>query len=238
MQQRFTTMARVTSILTLLLSLHTTSTTAKNPRPIEINRDVAIIGGGASGTYAAVRLREDLNKTVVVIEPRSNLGGHTSTYHIPGSNLTVDYGVQSYLPYGPATAFFARFGIATEIFAPERLTPLNVDVKTGKVLGDYQAPSANGTNEALARWLAITSKYRDYLEPGYWNFPLPEDIPADFLLPFEQFAKKEKIEDAVPRIAAISGVGYGGLRDILTLTVLQAFGASLTQGECHALPTF
>lgn len=30
--------------------------------------DVAIIGGGATGTYAAVRLREDFQKTVAVIE--------------------------------------------------------------------------------------------------------------------------------------------------------------------------
>ena len=40
-----------------------------------ITKDVAIIGGGASGTYAAVRLREDLNTTVVVIEEQNRLVG-------------------------------------------------------------------------------------------------------------------------------------------------------------------
>ena len=38
-----------------------------------ITRDVAIIGGGASGTYAAVRLREDFHTSVVVIEEQDHL---------------------------------------------------------------------------------------------------------------------------------------------------------------------
>jgi heterodisulfide reductase subunit A-like polyferredoxin len=44
-----------------------------------IERDVAIIGGGSAGTYAAVRLR-DLGKSVIVIEKDVVLGGHTDTY--------------------------------------------------------------------------------------------------------------------------------------------------------------
>lgn len=35
---------------------------------LPIYKDVAILGGGASGTYAAVRLREDYGKSVLVIE--------------------------------------------------------------------------------------------------------------------------------------------------------------------------
>lgn len=33
-----------------------------------IEKDVVILGGGAGGTHAAVRLREDYNKTVLVVE--------------------------------------------------------------------------------------------------------------------------------------------------------------------------
>ena len=38
-----------------------------------ISKDVAIIGGGASGSHAAVRLREDFGKSVVVIEKQGHL---------------------------------------------------------------------------------------------------------------------------------------------------------------------
>ena len=44
-----------------------------------IERDVAIIGGGSAGTYAAIRLK-DMSKSVVVIEKDGILGGHTDTY--------------------------------------------------------------------------------------------------------------------------------------------------------------
>ena len=38
-----------------------------------ITKDVAILGGGASGAHAAVRLREDLGKSIIVIEKQNRL---------------------------------------------------------------------------------------------------------------------------------------------------------------------
>ena len=38
-----------------------------------IERDVVIVGGGAAGSHAAVRLREDEGKSVVIIEKENNL---------------------------------------------------------------------------------------------------------------------------------------------------------------------
>ncbi|KAF2191713.1 FAD/NAD(P)-binding domain-containing protein [Zopfia rhizophila CBS 207.26] len=195
-----------------------------------ITRDVAIIGGGASGTYAAVRLREDLNTSIVVIEPQNRLGGHVETYTIPGTNTTIEFGVQSYIRYGPAPSFFERFGVDTITFASRRLTTINVDIETGKALAGYTPPPSNATTEAFKTWLQFVEKYEPFMEPGYWNFPPPDAIPADFLIPFGEFAKKQNIEAAVPRIAAISDVGAGGLKDALTLYVIQAFGAPITRG--------
>jgi len=197
-----------------------------------ITRDVAIIGGGASGTYAAVRLREDLNTSIVVIESANRLGGHVQTYNIPGTNTTIEYGVQSYISYGPALGFFQRFGIETVPFVSRRLTTVNVDIETGKTLGGYIAPSNNATTEAFQTWLTFVEKYEALVEPGYWNFPPPDRIPAEFLVPFPEFARKLKIEAAVPRIMAISGFGNEGhgLKNLLTMHVVQAFGAPVTRG--------
>ena len=55
--------------LTLALGL----SAAKPKCPKTIIRDVAIIGGGASGAHAAVRLREDFDKSVIVVETKDHL---------------------------------------------------------------------------------------------------------------------------------------------------------------------
>ena len=44
-----------------------------------IRKYVAIIGGGASGTYAAVRLREDYNTSIIVIEEMDRLVRYSSS---------------------------------------------------------------------------------------------------------------------------------------------------------------
>ena len=54
------------------LAIFGQNASAEKP-PLAITRDVAIVGGGASGAHAAVRLREDFGKSVVVIEKQSRL---------------------------------------------------------------------------------------------------------------------------------------------------------------------
>lgn len=43
--------------------------------PADIIKDVIILGGGASGSYAAVRLK-DSGKTVVLVEQKDHLASH------------------------------------------------------------------------------------------------------------------------------------------------------------------
>lgn len=44
-----------------------------NGSPDIIYRDVAVIGGGASGAYAAVRIRDDFHKSIALIEKQEIL---------------------------------------------------------------------------------------------------------------------------------------------------------------------
>ncbi|KAF2475225.1 FAD/NAD(P)-binding domain-containing protein [Lindgomyces ingoldianus] len=194
-----------------------------------INEDVAVLGGGASGTYAAVRLREDFNTSIVVIEQKARLGGHVDTYTIPGINTSVEYGVQTYFQYGAATDFFARFGVEIGVFPRRSLTPINVDISNGALLSAYTPPSMGATGDALATWVNLTEKYESIMEPGYWNFPAGHAIPPELLLPFGEYATKYNLAAAAPRIMAVSNVGIGGLKKVLTLYVMQAFGAPIAK---------
>lgn len=47
----------------------------KFPATHIIERDVAIVGGGASGAHAAVLLKEDFGKSIVVVEKQNRLVG-------------------------------------------------------------------------------------------------------------------------------------------------------------------
>ena len=82
-------MARLACSLTFLALVmssyaHTIDESKFKPEDI-VTRDVAIVGGGASGTYAAVRLK-DQGKTVALIERDDHLVGdsdsHTSVFTI------------------------------------------------------------------------------------------------------------------------------------------------------------
>ncbi|KAF2799326.1 FAD/NAD(P)-binding domain-containing protein [Melanomma pulvis-pyrius CBS 109.77] len=201
-----------------------------------ITKDVAIIGGGASGTYAAVRLREDFDTSIILIEKKPRLGGHVDTYVLPNNQTTIEYGVQSYIRYKGATDFFTRLGVDILPSNQRRLTSVNVDIETGKALTGYTPPTPNATTEALQRWLTLLEKYEAFMEPGYWNFPAPNSIPSDLLVPFGEFAKTHSLEDAAPRIMVVSNVGLGGLKDVLTLYVMQAFGAPITRGMLAPAP--
>jgi hypothetical protein len=58
-----------------------------------IQRDVCILGGGAAGTYAALRLR-DQGRSVVILERGDRLGGHAETFEDPDTGVPIDIGVQ------------------------------------------------------------------------------------------------------------------------------------------------
>ncbi|KAI9824477.1 MAG: hypothetical protein M1826_007340 [Phylliscum demangeonii] len=187
-----------------------------------ITRDVCVLGGGSSGTYSALRLR-DLGKSVVVIERKDRLGGHTNTYLDPVTNTTLDYGVVVYPKIDIVTKYFGRFQIPlTEaILSPPGVVSQNVNFRTGQPIPD--GPPENITNALLA-YGEQAAKYT-YLNAGFY---LPDPVPADLLLPFGEFVTKYGVEAAVPLIAEYAQ-GFGNLLRQPTLYLIKYFDYALLQ---------
>lgn len=76
-----------------LLALYTSVTTATFRYDEKIAKDIVIVGGGASGAYAAFRLREDYGKSIALIEKQGALVGSPFTCAEYGLMLPVIFPV-------------------------------------------------------------------------------------------------------------------------------------------------
>lgn len=185
-----------------------------------IFRDVAIIGGGASGTYAAIKLR-DQGKSVILIEKESVLGGHTNTYRDPKTGISVDYGVQVFHNQKIVKDFFNRLNvswtISTSVF--NMGNPKHLDPKTAKSL-PYTSPDPTAALIAYATQLA---KYPG-IERGFF---LPDPVPDDLLLPFGKFLEKYPDVLNATYTAFTFGQGLGDYLSQPTLYVFKNFGTDI-----------
>lgn len=75
-----------------------------------ISKDVAIIGGGSSGCYSAISLK-DKGKSVIVIEKKDRVGGNTETYIDPATGKPIDIGVLVFHNISVVTDYFNRFDV-------------------------------------------------------------------------------------------------------------------------------
>ncbi|RYP18443.1 hypothetical protein DL765_003955 [Monosporascus sp. GIB2] len=196
--------------------------------PRSITRDVVIIGGGASGAHAAVRLK-DMGQSIVLVEKQAILGGAVDTYTAPLAGTPVDYGVFSFIDYGNASAFLARLNISTAPTPQFVSATRYVDFTTGEELTSYVSPEWTDVAAALEVYLEQCEKYEHMLVPGLWEFPEGADIPEDLLMNFGEFAIKYGIEAALPSIFISTGLGVGRLADELTMTVMQTFGGQMAR---------
>lgn len=199
-----------------------------------IERDVCIIGGGASGVHAAVSLQE-LNKTVVVVERNSYLGGHAHTYQESG--LSVDIGVVVFQPIPEVLSFFQKFNVSLlNLNSPEASgnqpgQPANkslpaISYSTFSEVRDFRdgsiviptAPSAEDVGAAFAKFTEVLEQY-EYLLNGY---DLPDPVPEDLYIPFGAFIKKYNLEAAFPEIFRFSQ-GMGDLLHVSTIYAIKYF---------------
>ncbi|EXA32073.1 hypothetical protein FOVG_16649 [Fusarium oxysporum f. sp. pisi HDV247] len=211
--------AGIVALPSTIAATHTTHTTSK---------DVVIIGGGAAGTYAAVRLREDYGQSIALIEKEGLLGGAVNTWTDPKTGTPYELGVEAFLDYSKAREFFARFNVSVNPSTQESVITRYADFCTGR-WANYTAPTATEQFTAFEKYVKLAEQYEDMMLPGLWNFPSPGNIPEDLLLSFGDFAKKHGIEAAVPTIWDIAAVGLGDLKTQPTFYVIQTFPAPLAR---------
>ncbi|KAL4964357.1 amine oxidase, flavin-containing superfamily [Aspergillus stella-maris] len=186
-----------------------------------ITRDVAIIGGGSAGTYAAIRLR-DLGKSVVVVEKQAILGGHTDTYYDPVAG-PIDYGVWIYTNTTEARDFFARLNIPLRVdyLVPSNPDSLEFDLRTGQPV-----PTQPGNvTAAMIRYTTLLMQY-PYLENGY---DLPYPVPDDLVMPFRSLVEKHDLAAAVPVILAYVQ-GFADVLNYPSIYIMKTFNLNVVQG--------
>ncbi|KAF9889691.1 hypothetical protein FE257_006997 [Aspergillus nanangensis] len=214
-----------TSILSLVASASLVSASSRHET---LYKDVVIVGGGASGAYAAVRLRDDYGKSIALIEKQDILGGMVDSYVDPDTKIPYDFGVKSFIDAGNAKGFFDRFNIPLGNASVVTVTTDYIDFTTGQVV-QYDLPPFEDQMAAMAKFLAIVEPWETLMQPGYDHFPLPSAIPADLLLPYGEFITKHGLEAAIPLIYPTTGLGLGNMARETTMFVLQAFGASMAR---------
>ncbi|KAL2197506.1 hypothetical protein P885DRAFT_35714 [Corynascus similis CBS 632.67] len=174
-----------------------------------ITRDVAIIGGGSSGTYSAINLRA-LGKSVVVVEKTPRMGGPASTYVDPQTGVPVNYGVQAFYNISVATDYLDLLDVPMEPFhVLDPVTTVHADFRTGKNVSVPPSPGFAGYAEQLDKY-----PFLDYT----WDLPTP--VPEDLLLPFREFLAKYNLDDVAYSVY-FSGPGYANILDQLTVNVFK-----------------
>ncbi|KAF9252530.1 hypothetical protein DTO013E5_1972 [Penicillium roqueforti] len=209
-------LSRLPSVVTFWLAVAITGNTfdPKNYAKADVLVcDVAVVGGGSSGTYAAINLRK-MGQSVVVVERKKHLGGHTNTYTDKATGLTVDYGVQSFLNSSIALDYFAHFNISLVKYTESNATISLTDFNTGNPV--LFNPSRN-----LTGWAIQVAQY-PWLD-STWEIPQP--VPPDLLLPLGDFLVKYNISDAAFNIY-FSSQGISNPLQQLTVNVMKMVDAA------------
>ncbi|KHN94888.1 FAD dependent oxidoreductase family protein [Metarhizium album ARSEF 1941] len=195
-----------------------------------IHRDVAIIGGGASGLYAALRLRQ-MNHSVVVVESRPEFGGHTASYTVPGTNTHINYGAQGYGGDDEAIKrFFGFYNIPIELVKLSEVgfgNTRHVDFAASTELPDFR-PDNN---------LTIFSQQVHKYPRLSLDTKLPTPVPEDLTLPFRDFVAKYGIQSNIYSLF-FQTEGLGDLLSQTTYYVFKYLNPDYLDGQLPTSPVF
>ena len=193
-----------------------------------IKRDVLVIGAGSTGIYTSIRLK-DHQKTVLVVEKKSTIGGHAEDYIDP-SGVALDMGVATFAHTDTVRAYFDRFNLSLIPFQEPGVRKY-VDFSTGK-LTNFPEPDVKKLQNALATYVGEQSKYPTV--QGSFNMTYP--VAPDLLLPFGDFVAKYGLEDLVPRVFALIQ-GAVPLLEISTLYVFKYLSAQAVNSQINGFLT-
>ncbi|HKO53373.1 MAG TPA: FAD-dependent oxidoreductase [Polyangiaceae bacterium] len=191
-----------------------------------IERDVCVIGGGSSGTYSAVAVK-DAGRSVVVLERSQRLGGHTETYRDPATGIPTDIGVVVFHNLPVVTDYFARLGTPIIPLPPGAFASNNVnfDFRTGKIQ-EFSEPTPAENGAALQAYYG----YLQQLKGTYFDldssFDLPNPVPRDLTMKFRDFVTKYGF-GAMVRTAFQFGQGTGDILNMPAVYVLKVFSSQV-----------
>jgi hypothetical protein len=158
---------------------------------------VAIVGGGAAGTYAAVRLA-DLGNTTIVIEKNAYLGGATYTYTDNGTGMPVNLGVQFLQDTPKVRNYVEKLGVYLfPAILSSNATRISVDFQTGKAVPEHQFPSPSAVMAGMRAYAQVYTTRFPYLNYGYY---LTDPVPHDLLGTFGDFLNKYNLSTIAPII--------------------------------------
>lgn len=183
-------------------------------------RDVAIIGGGSSGTYAAVQLKRS-GYSVAVVEKAGRLGGHVDTFRDQATGATFDYGVVVLLNTSVVRNYFSSFNEDLTVFATG-------NSNTTGVYANFKKDGKIATPPATIPWTDPTAVFASLLGYGAQisqypflvdGYNLPNPVPEDLLLPFGEFISKHNLGALAETFwNLVQGVG-----NLLATTTLYVF---------------
>lgn len=188
---------------------------AQYPKDSVIIRDVAVIGGGSGGVYTAIRAK-DSKKSVVVIEKKDQLGGHTETYTDPATGYSINYGVVVWHDLPLVRKYFARLNVTLGKLDFGAITNRYVDFATGKDTPGFPQNFSDG----IAAYAAQLAKYPD-LEAGFF---LPDPVPEELLLPFADYVEKYPALKPAVYYLFVSTQGLGDFLRLPTLYIFKNWG--------------
>lgn len=156
--------------------------------------DVAIIGGGSSGTYSAVRLFQE-GKTVAVIEKQDRLGGSVATFVDRETGQTNDYGVILFHNSSIVNNFFQFLHEPLIVDTFGNTTTKVANFRTGQILPPGPPPNIGDIAAAIEHFLTLK------LPSGFGYEDVPQHPSDDILLPLPTFLTKHNISALGPLIA-------------------------------------